>query len=420
MRVNANSARIWVSEHKWLEFIECHFVQIYAAVVIVGQLFNQRVAGPITVLFALIALVVGRLLAHKQKNGEHTLFGNWRKVEYWWFWAGFVLLAWSAISLFWGVAGLDVVDRPVKQALYLFSAINLLYFVSLHKQKFHPWISAVALILFTFLCYQQFFNLLPLYEVKYPATYFNRIFVTNVLLTFVVAGVFLMQYQNMKNAWFVVFLLSITTGLFVFGSNSETSKLIWITGWPLLFVGYFLNAKIQYVILGILSSTPLLMPFILKYGDILLINLSHSNIEWVRQSSGATRIGIWQETIKLIQQNPIFGYGNDAMLYLTNNEMIKNSLFRAGELKVGHPHNAFLQIWLEYGLVGAALCSILLTLISLRIAKLSNQLRAIAITLFATIIVVSMVSHGAWQSWWLGSIILVGTIVSALADPVKS
>ncbi len=420
MRVRANAIKTLVSEPRWLEFIECHFVQIYAAVVIIGQLFNQRVAGPITVVFALFALAVGRLLEKNLKDKKRTNFGYWRQIDFWWFWAGFALLAWSAISLFWGVAGLDVVSRPVKQALYLFSAINLLYFVSLHKQKFHPWISAVALILFTFLCYQQFFNILPLYSVKYPATYFNRIFVTNVLLTFVVAGVFLMQYENKKIAWSVVFLLAITTGLFVFGSKSETSKLIWITGWPLLVVGYFLNANIQKIILGILSITPLLMPFILKYGDTLLINLSHSNIEWIRQSSGAARIGIWQETIKLIEQKPLIGYGNDALLYLTNNEMLKSSLFKAGELKVGHPHNAFLQIWLEYGLVGAALCSVLLVTISLRIAKLSNQVRSIAITLFATIVAVSMVSHGAWQSWWLGSIILVGTIVSALADPVKS
>jgi O-antigen ligase len=271
--------------------------------------------------------------------------------------------------------------------------------------------------LFTFLCYQQFYNILPLYSVKYPATYFNRIFVTNVLLTFVVAGIFLIQHESKKTALAIVVLLAITTGLFVFGSNSETSKLIWITGWPLLLIGYLLNSKLQNIMLGILSVSPLLMPLVLKYTNALLINLSQSNIEWIRQSSGAARLGIWQETIKLIELNPIFGYGNEAMLFLTQNELLKNGLFKGGELKVGHPHNAFLQIWLEYGLVGAVLCSIFLGMISFQIAQLSNQVRPIALTLFVTIVMVSMVSHGAWQSWWLGSIILVSTIVSALAHP---
>ena len=415
MRVKANAAKILISDSKWLEFVECHFVQIYAAFVIIGQLFNQRVAGPITVLFALLALVIGRLLAQSQNKSSHSRDGYWNQINRWWFWAGFALFAWSAISLTWGVAGFDIVSRPVKQALYLFSAMNLLYFVSLHKQKFHPWVSTVALILFIFLCYQHFFNVFPLYSVKYPETYFNRIFVTNVLLTFVVAGAFLTQYNNKKIAVSVVILLAITTGLFVFGSSSETSKLIWITGWPLLLIAYFLNAKMQNVMLGILSFTPFLTPFVLKYSNAMFVNLSNSNMDWIIQSSSATRLGIWQETIKLIELRPLFGYGNDAMVFLTNNELLKNSLFKGGELKVGHPHNAFLQIWLEYGFVGAVLSCIFLVMISLRIAKLPNRIRSTALTLFSTIMIVSMVSHGAWQSWWLGSIILVSTIVSSLA-----
>ncbi len=420
MRVKANALKTRVSDSRWQEFIACHFVQIFAAFVIVGQLFNQRVAGPITVLFAVVALVVGRLIGQSQIKNGHTRNGYWSQINHWWFWSGLALFAWSAISLTWGVAGYDVVSRPVKQALYLFSAINLLYFVSIHKQKFNPWVSAVTLVFFTFLCYQHFFNVFPLYSVKYPETYFNRIFVINVLLTFIVAGGFLIQYDDKKVALSVVILLAITTGLFVFGSSSETSKLIWIIGWPLLLIGYFLNSKLQNVILGILSITPLFTPFVLKYGNTMFVNLSNSNMDWITQSSGATRLGIWQETIKLIELRPIIGYGNDAMVFLTNNELLKNSLFKGGELKVGHPHNAFLQIWLEYGFVGATLSSVFLVMVSLRIAKLPDRVRSIAITLFATIILVSMVSHGAWQSWWLGSMILVSTIVSSFARSTAS
>jgi O-antigen ligase len=73
-------------------------------------------------------------------------------------------------------------------------------------------------------------------------------------------------------------------------------------------------------------------------------------------------------------------------------------------LGVGHPHDAFLQIWSELGIVGAGLAAaaviaMMRGLASVPPARLAPRLAAIAAAA-----AIGLVGHGAWQGWWIAVI----------------
>jgi hypothetical protein len=73
-------------------------------------------------------------------------------------------------------------------------------------------------------------------------------------------------------------------------------------------------------------------------------------------------------------------------------------------LAVGHPHNSFLQVWAELGIVGAALAALVMVLTLRALGPWPAPARAAALALFAAAGVVAFVEHGAWQAWWTAGV----------------
>ncbi|AWB25015.1 O-antigen ligase domain-containing protein [Methylobacterium currus] len=73
-------------------------------------------------------------------------------------------------------------------------------------------------------------------------------------------------------------------------------------------------------------------------------------------------------------------------------------------LAVGHPHNSFLQVWAELGLVGATLSGLVLILTLRAVAAWGPLARSAALALLAAAGIVAFVEHGAWQAWWTAGV----------------
>lgn len=69
-------------------------------------------------------------------------------------------------------------------------------------------------------------------------------------------------------------------------------------------------------------------------------------------------------------------------------------------LAVGHPHNSFLQVWAELGIVGAALATAVLLLMLRQISEWERRSLAAALAIVAAAAAIAFVEHGAWQPWW--------------------
>ncbi|MGY2047391.1 O-antigen ligase family protein [Methylobacterium sp. JK268] len=70
----------------------------------------------------------------------------------------------------------------------------------------------------------------------------------------------------------------------------------------------------------------------------------------------------------------------------------------------GHPHNSFLQVWVELGIVGAALAAAGMLLTLRALAAWPVPERAAALAAIAAAASIAFVGHGAWQGWWIAGL----------------
>ncbi|WP_238222855.1 O-antigen ligase family protein [Methylorubrum aminovorans] len=136
-------------------------------------------------------------------------------------------------------------------------------------------------------------------------------------------------------------------------------------------------------------------------GDILHRLMPEAAHERLTQSSSRARVAIAQSFGAAVAQAPWIGSGYGMALRFAEVPAAQalEPEMRA-MLAVGHPHNTFLQIWSELGLVGALLGA-LVAFLALRAASaLPRLLFATALGLLGAAVAVMFVEHGAWQGWW--------------------
>ncbi len=77
-----------------------------------------------------------------------------------------------------------------------------------------------------------------------------------------------------------------------------------------------------------------------------------------------------------------------------------------------HPHNGALQVWLELGAIGALLAAALAWALGVAAARAPCPPAACGALVSAT--VTAMLSFGAWQAWWVASMLLAAVACAGL------
>lgn len=109
------------------------------------------------------------------------------------------------------------------------------------------------------------------------------------------------------------------------------------------------------------------------------------------------RVEIWQNTLVKIMEKPMLGHGMGSSPYLTADN--------GTQLLQLHPHNGFLQIWVELGAIGAIFVSLILINLYNVISKIKdNKLVLLSLMTFVGYFTFFSVSYGIWQYWFIGSI----------------
>ncbi|CAA7614512.1 O-antigen ligase [Magnetospirillum sp. SS-4] len=145
-------------------------------------------------------------------------------------------------------------------------------------------------------------------------------------------------------------------------------------------------------------------------------------------NSAHHRLTIWTFTATRTMEKPLFGWGLDASRSLPGAEdiikvwrrenlpawLIPNGELVTEQLLPLHPHSGQGQIWLELGGVGITLLSGLL--LGLGRMALRRSIRidtAVLATMTISAFLISSVSYGIWQSWWLSSLWLAASLARA-------
>jgi O-antigen ligase len=126
-----------------------------------------------------------------------------------------------------------------------------------------------------------------------------------------------------------------------------------------------------------------------------------------RMAEGHTRerMEIWLGFGEAVRAHPWIGNGFGASARFMDSKP-------AGDVKekhrtwlaAGHPHNVAMQIWVELGVIGIALATLLIITILRALFLLPKHEAALGLALLSSSMAVMMVGHGAWQGWWAASL----------------
>lgn len=135
-----------------------------------------------------------------------------------------------------------------------------------------------------------------------------------------------------------------------------------------------------------------------------------------RNPSEMHRLMIWRFTSDHIFQNPYLGWGMDGARHVPGGDE-RVSLTLAGEPKrleklPLHPHDTVLQLWLELGVIGAALYALIGAALYVCLSRLA--LSALDRGLLTGAVSAAHVMMGAsfsiWSNWWLATMAIVAVL----------
>ncbi len=135
--------------------------------------------------------------------------------------------------------------------------------------------------------------------------------------------------------------------------------------------------------------------------------------EWLKLSA-IHRLYIWHFVAERVWERPLFGWGFDASRHVPGGDAM--TPINVPSLSL-HPHSVALQIWLELGAVGAIVAALLIAVIVRQIARpdADRFTQATATAALAASFAVASLSFGIWQSWWVGSLMLMIVWIAALS-----
>lgn len=134
--------------------------------------------------------------------------------------------------------------------------------------------------------------------------------------------------------------------------------------------------------------------------------------------SALHRAEIWGHAATRTLESPVIGHGIDASRSLpVRDEASRFSSLERSLLPL-HPHNAFLQIWLELGAVGAALAGALLWRLLGLIRRAAPAAVPAVLGYAASALAMAAAAYGLWQAWWMCGLAATGLLL-ALAAPDK-
>lgn len=329
-------------------------------------------------------------------------------------------------SSLWALAPEETIKRSWKLISILIPGTLLILFTLSIPRDFFKKRHGVVLggiFLFVTLCLSLEYLLdFPLYRLvsglnktdTVEAHVLNRSVVSVTILLFPV--IFLVKRLTGKALLpiAVVFIAAYTPLLFL--TDSQSALFAFAGG--LLFFLFFpyrqkwLWTTFTFLVVFFFLAAPFLAIWAFDYADIV------HDAPLMYAASAGNRLEIWDYVSRYALQNPLLGYGIEATRAVEAFDT--QEIFQKGRT-ILHPHNVFLQIWIEFGLLGVIVFSGLIIHLFRQIGCLPPQDKKACIPGLVAALSVSLTGYGFWQSWWIGFLIFLTTIsVLAIRAPDHS
>lgn len=204
----------------------------------------------------------------------------------------------------------------------------------------------------------------------------------------------------------------------------ETAKIAALLGLAIALAATFLRRPVAAASALLLALFFLVAPLLLAQGLARAPDLS------ALPRSAAHRILIWDFVTERIADRPAAGWGMEASRAIPGGSegFDPATLARFGLVAEEtraffahpstqrlplHPHSAPLQVWLELGAVGAVLAAALAA--ALLLGAAATPVAGPALGAAVSAAVTALLSFGAWQPWWVASLLLAAAAVAGLS-----
>jgi exopolysaccharide production protein ExoQ len=168
----------------------------------------------------------------------------------------------------------------------------------------------------------------------------------------------------------------------------------------LVFAGSFLSLPWmrRLLALGTVLAFILIVPV-----AIVGYDKGGSTASWLKHSA-QHRVEIWHFAAEKTLARPLLGYGFNASRYVPNGDVVSAFQAPGKPLIPLHPHDVFLQIWLELGAVGAVIVAAMLLMALRTVARWPVGVARFTLPGYAAGMIVAGLAFGIWQSWWMATI----------------
>ena len=195
-----------------------------------------------------------------------------------------------------------------------------------------------------------------------------------------------------------------------FASDSQSAQLAFVFV-CLTYIVLKTVPKLTWLVWLFLGTTCLIFPLLV---NPIVKTIATSSWYFFVQGAASIRTAIWRGYVDLILERPIFGWGAKADRHYADLDVFKTYIEQTGyNVGLNSPHNAILEIWMNFGLIGAALIS--LFLVSFARVSRSNPENWLSVTLVGVAIFSSANTHSSvFQTWNFASIVMAACALIAL------
>lgn len=202
----------------------------------------------------------------------------------------------------------------------------------------------------------------------------------------------------------------VALGCALYGSTSQTAQLAALVG---LFFYYGAPVHSRFfwkALAGLIVIACLSAPFVARMLEDNTKQYFTDNA-LTMEASIPHRFEIWGFVSRAALERPLLGHGIEATRHMTSDRWM--TFMNANN--VLHPHNATLQVWIEFGLLGICLYIALLLFLLRKAWQYEHPLaRRTALAALMAALCMANTGYGLWQGWQLGLFIaLCGLVLFA-------
>ena len=210
-------------------------------------------------------------------------------------------------------------------------------------------------------------------------------------------------------------LVLLATVVAIVESESEAAKLGLVAAAGTFALSYAPFIWVKRLLAVVLLGLIWMQPF---FGSTVATIMPETVIEATEAGNSRARIQLWQAFSDVSRRYPIFGTGFASSPHMGSHP-VAPKIDRAYRrmLKVGHPHNAFLQVWVELGAIGALFLSGLVLWVMKCLSGAPADIRRVGLVTLMTTSAIALVSHGAWQGWWIAAVTLAAALLTLRPAP---